>query len=64
MIDGDDIVTMTDSNASLRLDIGVGFGLTVQQGSYDLSSATVGAQTTYAFTSGGNFAARLEVNVA
>lgn len=64
IIDGDDIVTMTDSNASLRLDIGVGFGLTVQAGSYAVSSSTTGSQTTYTFTSGGNFAAKLDVFVA
>jgi Ca2+-binding RTX toxin-like protein len=63
VIDGNDVFAMTDASHSLRLDISNSFGLTVQAGSYAVNSSTVGAKTTYTFTSGGNFAAKLEVSV-
>jgi hypothetical protein len=64
VIDGNDVFAMTDASHNLRLDISSGFGLTVQAGTYAVSSSTTGAQTTYTFTDGGSFAAKLDVFVS
>lgn len=64
VIDGDDVVSFTDSNNALRLDISGGFGLTVNAGTYTLSTGpTVGGITTYSFLSGATPVATLEVHV-
>jgi Ca2+-binding RTX toxin-like protein len=63
-IDGDDIVSMTDSNNALRLDINSAFGLDITGGSYTLDvGATVGGVTTYTFLTGITPVAMLEVHV-
>jgi hypothetical protein len=64
VIDGDDVFALTDSAHVLRLDIDSSFNLNVQAGSYDIASSTIGALTSYTFSTGGTFAARLDVYVA
>lgn len=61
VIDGNDVFSMTDSSHTLRLDIRNSFALNVQAGSYAMSSVTTGNLTACTFTSGGSFAAKLDV---
>ncbi|NBO17990.1 MAG: hypothetical protein EBV03_01970, partial [Proteobacteria bacterium] len=65
VIDGNDVVDLTNSSAFLRLDISAAFGLTVQQGTFTtLTSANLGGGVTqYYFSNGGPTLATLDVHV-
>lgn len=65
VIDGNDVVDITNSSAFLRLDISAAFGLTVQNGTFTTlgTSSLGGGVTQYLFSNGGPTLATLEVHV-